>query len=82
VSARGTAKHWTVGRRVQVPAYSDLWMRGARFGTVERWIEGKGNYIAPNDPRAASMLVIRMDHPQVRRLARFPFDDCTLEPVT
>lgn len=73
----GTKNHACVGKRVQVPAYSDLWMRGARFGTVERVIEASGNYVDPRDPRGAAVFVIRMDHPQVKRLARFIADDCT-----
>lgn len=72
----GTKNHPTVGKRVEIPAYADLWMRGARFGTVERFIEGRGNYIDPRDPRGASVFVVRMDHPQVKRPARFIADDC------
>lgn len=76
MSARGTTKHACVGKRVEIPAYADLWMRGARFGTIERVIIGKGNYLQANDPRAADIFVVRMDHPQVKRLARFIADDC------
>lgn len=74
---RGTTKHVCVGKRVQIPAYTDLWMRGARCGTVERVIEGKGNYLDPKDPRGADIFVVRMDHPQVKRLARVFADDCS-----
>ena len=74
---RGTKNHVTVGKRVQIPAYSDLWMQGARFGTIERFIAGNGNYLAAHDPRAADIFVIRLDHPQVKRLHRFIADDCT-----
>lgn len=73
---QGTKNHICVGKRVQIPAYSDLWMQGARFGTVERVIEGSGNYLDPRDPRGATIFVIRMDHPQVKKLARFIADDC------
>ncbi len=73
----GTKNHVTVGKRVQIPAYADLWMQGARFGTVERFIAGKGSYLAANDPRGADIFVIRMDHPQVRKPVRFIADDCT-----
>lgn len=73
----GTKNHPCVGKRVQVPAYSDLWMRGARCGVVERFIEGRGNYLDPRDPRGASVFVVRMDHAQVKRPARFIADDCT-----
>jgi hypothetical protein len=73
----GTKNHACVGKRVQIPAYADLWMRGARFGTVERVVIGTGNYAQAKDPRGADIFVIRMDHPQVKRLARFIADDCT-----
>lgn len=73
----GTKNHPCAGKRIQVPAYSDLWMRGARFGTVERVIEGSGNYVQARDPRASDIFVVRMDHPQVKRLHRFIADDCS-----
>jgi hypothetical protein len=73
----GTKNHVCVGKRVQIPAYTDLWMRGARFGTVERVIVGTGNYVQAHDPRGATLFAVRMDHPQVRRLARVIADDCT-----
>lgn len=72
----GTTKHRAVGSRVEIPAYCDLWMRGARTGTVERVVEGKGNYLDPRDPHGATLFCVRMDHPQVRRLARVIADDC------
>jgi hypothetical protein len=72
----GTKNHVTVGARVQIPAYSDLWMQGARAGTVERFIKGSGSYLDANDPRGASIFIVRLDHPQVKRLHRFIADDC------
>jgi hypothetical protein len=72
----GTKNHRCVGLRVQIPAYTDLWARGARHGTIERVIEGRGNYLDPRDPRGATVFVVRMDHPQVKRPARFIADDC------
>jgi hypothetical protein len=74
---RGTTKHTCVGERVQIPAYTDLWMRGARFGTVERVIERSSNFVQANDPRGGTIFCVRMDHPQVRKLARVRADDCT-----
>lgn len=73
---QGTTKHACVGKRVEIPAYCDLWMRGARCGTVARVIEGKGNYLDPKDPRGVTLFAVRMDHPQVRKLARVIADDC------
>lgn len=72
----GTKNHPSVGKRIEIPAYCDLWMRGARFGTVERVIPGTGNFIDPRDPRGATIFCVRMDHPQVKRLARVIADDC------
>lgn len=73
---RGTTKHPSVGKRVQIPAYTDLWMRGARFGEIKRVVEG-GKYLDPKDPRGRTIFVVAMEHPQVRRPARVIADDCT-----
>lgn len=78
--AIGTTKHRCVGLRVEIPAYADLWMRGARFGIVERVKEGEGNYIDPRDPRGATRFAVRMDHARVKRLQWFIADDCTFIP--
>lgn len=47
-----------VGARVEISPHFDLWMRGARFGVVRK-IESSG------------IVVVKMDHPQVRKLQRF-----------
>lgn len=64
------------GDRVEIPPGTDLWMRGARFGTVTRvyrhWRSGLG--AAQSFDRI--LLAVRMDHPQVRRLARVVAADC------
>lgn len=75
---RGTAKSPNVGKRVEIPAYCDLWMRGARMGTVARVQEGKGNHLDPRDPRGATLYGVRMDHPSIKRLAWVIADDCTM----
>lgn len=74
--ARGTTKHPSVGARVEIPAYCDLWMQGARFGTVERVVPGRGSYLGAGDIRGATIFVVRMDHPQVKKPARVISDDC------
>jgi hypothetical protein len=74
---RGTKNHPCVGKRVRIPVYTDLWMRGATHGTIVRVIEGTGNYLDPRDPRGATIFVVKMDHPQVKRLARVIADDCS-----
>ena len=76
MARRSTTDHPAVGKRVQIPAYTDLWMRGARFGTVERFNAG-GNFIDPRDVRGRDVFVVRMDHPQVTKPARVYADDCT-----
>lgn len=50
---------YRVGSRVELSPACDLWMRGARFGEVQR-IKDNGH------------LMVRMDHPQVRRLQEIP----------
>ncbi len=52
------------GIRVEISPSYDLWMRGARFGTIRRIEKG-------------TIAVIKMDHRQVRKLARIPLADCT-----
>lgn len=49
-----------IGALVELHPGCDLWMRGARLGTVTG-IEG-------------DLVVVRMDHPQVRKPQRFPAD--------
>lgn len=74
--AKGTTKHPSVGKRVEIPTCCDLWMRGARFGTIARVALGKGNYLQAGDTRGADRFAVRMDHPQVKRLAWVIADDC------
>lgn len=50
-----------IGRPVELPASSDQWMRGARFGRVRQVLK------APGKP---DILAVRCDHPQIRRLFR------------
>jgi hypothetical protein len=49
------------GMRVQIHPGSDLWMRGAKFGEVH---SVKGEQVK-----------VRMDHPQVKKLASFHHED-------
>jgi len=51
-------------------------MRGARHGTIERVVVGKGSYLDPKDPRGATLYGVRMDHPGVKQLAWVIADDC------
>lgn len=48
-----------IGKRVEIPVHYDLWMRGARFGKIIARRQGK--------PGLSACVLVRMDHPQVRR---------------
>lgn len=48
-----------IGRRVEIPVHYDLWMRGARTGIVTSWRAGK--------PGVSDCVLVKMDHPQVRK---------------
>lgn len=52
-----------VDRRVELSPGCDLWMMGARMGTVRK-VEGE-------------ILFIRMDHPQVKKLVKVTKDYVT-----
>jgi hypothetical protein len=58
--------------RVQIPAYSDHWMRGDRYGevtgTVKRWV------YKPIGTVAVQMYRIKLD--KSGKTVRFPVDDC------
>lgn len=53
------------GDRVELSPHMDLWMQGARYGTVRR----------VQDTGTAIHYLIRMDHKQVRRLIRLTAGD-------
>lgn len=56
----------TEGTRVQISPHLDLWVRGARYGTIVRGVL---------DCHGRQVIVVRMDHPKVRKLQRFfPLD--------
>lgn len=61
------------GERVQIPAYTDMWMRGARFGTVTAWLPARGE---PNAQGVKANLVrVKLD--KWPRPLRFVADDVT-----
>jgi hypothetical protein len=49
------------GNRVQIAPHYDLFMRGARYGEIRKIVGGIAH--------------IKMDHPQVKKLARIPLTD-------
>ncbi len=54
-------RHPHVGKRVELHPGTDLWMRGARYGTVHS--VGKDGHVR-----------VKMDHPGVKKLVRTPAD--------
>lgn len=57
-----------IGRRVEIPAWSDQWMRGARFGEVRHVIRDSRR---PNEEiGAADILCVKLDNPRIRRQYR------------
>lgn len=57
----------TAQYRVQISPHFDLWMRGAKYGTVVR------EYVSPKT--GERMVAVQMDHPQVRKLFRCKSSD-------
>jgi hypothetical protein len=50
-----------VGKRIEIPAHYDLWMQGARFGTVTRYVSNT------NKIGQSPFVYVKMDHAQVKR---------------
>ena len=48
-----------IGTRIEIPVHYDLWMQGARFGTVTAYRNGKNGQ--------SDYVYVKMDHPQVRK---------------
>lgn len=59
----------TAQYRVELSPALDLWMRGARFGTVQREYANK---------HGKRVCVVKMDHPQVKRPVRILSDYLTV----
>lgn len=57
-----------IGKRIEIPVHYDLWMRGARFGVVTGRRKGK--------PGVSACLLVKMDHPQVKRRVKVWSIDC------
>ena len=51
---------FTIGQQIEIPVHYDMWMRGARFGRVVSYHNGK---LGQSD-----FIKIKMDHPQVKKL--------------
>ena len=60
---------WLLGRRVEIPAHYDVWMRGARYGVISC-------VTALSDRRTKTRSVyVRMDNTRVRKRVRVPSTD-------
>lgn len=57
-----------IGKRIEIPVHYDLWMRGARYGTVTGRRQGKDGYSAH--------ILVKMDHPQIKRRVKVWAIDC------
>jgi hypothetical protein len=66
-----------IGKRIQIPVHYDLWMQGARYGTVTGFRHSK-------TPGTSDYVLVKMDHPQVKRrlkLWRMDWDYATVYPT-
>lgn len=61
-------REYLCGKRVEIAPGYDLWMRGARYGQVHSVYTRNGR----------TLVAVKMDHPQVRKLARLPIEDVTI----
>ena len=55
------------GNRVEIPVHYDLWMRGARYGTVTK--------ICKDDLGGGVCAAVKMDNQKIKRLVYIPRHD-------
>ena len=60
--------------RVQIPAYTDRWMMGDRYGEVIK-VSPSCRYLDPNDPRGRTWYNVRLD--KSGKTVKVIADDCT-----
>jgi hypothetical protein len=60
-------------QRVQIPAYTDRWMMGDRYGEVVKTHKAK-SYLDPFDPRGRTLVSVKLD--KSGKVMRFIADDC------
>lgn len=60
-------------QRVQIPAYTDRWMMGDRYGTIIGYSKPK-NYLDPKDPRGRTIARVKLD--KSGKTIRVILDDC------
>ena len=54
-----------IGRRVELPTWSDQWMMGARFGVVRHVVHDSRRENGP--PGENDILFVKCDHSHIRR---------------
>lgn len=57
-------RQYLVGQKVELHPSTDLWMRGAKTGTVVKFIIGTGQ----GGPHPGGLIKVRSDHPAVKKL--------------
>ena len=62
-----------IGTRIEIPVHYDMWMRGARFGTVTKYREGSAGrsafvYVQMDNPRAKSIKLWAIDWDYIKVL--------------
>lgn len=73
--AKTTTKTPLAGKRVEIPCYTDTWMRGARFGTITRVSDNHERRTLDVNP---VIVGVRMDNPRIKRLQWVVLDDCKM----
>lgn len=68
-----TNKSPLVNCRVEIPCYTDAWMRGARMGTIA-WVSD--NHERRTLEVNPVIVGVRMDNPRIRNLQWVRLDDC------
>ena len=63
-----------MSHRVQIPAYTDRWMMGDRYGDVIGFSKPK-NWLDPKDPRGLTIARVKLD--KSGKTVRVIYDDCT-----
>ena len=48
-----------IGKRIEIPVHYDAWMRGARFGTITQFRDGKAGLSA--------FVYVKLDHKGIKR---------------
>ena len=70
---KSTTKSPLVNKRVEIPCYTDTWMRGARMGTIARVSNNHERRTLEVNP---VIVGVRMDNPKIRNLQWVLLDDC------